>query len=1065
MKLKNCKKITSFFLTVALISTSCFTSISTVMADDGNLALNKPVYSGGIYHVQFSASNAVDGAMSTHWASGSLNKDNGVSGSTIIVDLESEYDIDTVIIRSERDMDRGGYTRAGWSIYVSKDFEFKNPVLIGTKTTPGEYGEDLEIQLNQPVRGRYVKVASTTGLVLSEIEVYGEIPKKAFNNNYSLKNYIDLEGSDADRLIPYLGILEGINGTEFSPLDLMKRKDAVKSVLSLINFEPGIAEKCFEDVDVADEYSSDIYSALSLGIISHSQKFRPDDYVTISEFYSMILRALGYGEYTAAIGDYPTGALVAAQKIGLDKDAELDGNEYVNRKSALNILYNALVSNVMEGTKISENGMSFKYGKKNETVLEKYFHMNLFNGVVTANNASTLNDLFESNLDNIVIGNKVYRDLTLSAYGAIGKNISFVVDSDDGNGIMAWWENIEENKVYEIDCADLDSVTKDSIQYYVNGTMQKKTLNIKNADVLKNGSACYDYAYNLESFKQDDSYIIFIDNNSDGVIEVVNIMQPMVIPIDTLKYDDNCIIISGKNNDFTQIDAYDNVDVMINGIPGKKRFLNNSSVIYAYLTPNNKNIALDGYATTTEKKIDAISSDSVTIEGEEYEFSDFYIKNKDKMGKLIVGAVAKCIIGKNNKLVWVEGESGITSLENLGFIMRTDTDKNKRSIRIFTEDSKFVNYELADKIKIDGTTLKSNYVYENSDIIERKYAIYKLDSEQKIKWIDTETYDPSKEADSKMYKVDDVSSSSRSHANAIFNGLKMLFPVKDDTKVFVLPWSKGEIMTSPEYEKYYRITQYPKIFSSVGVTLYYTDAFYMQDENGFPLFASRMHSTYDNVTFDGYSYCSKYSPCMVVTKVTKALNTNSDIAFCISGYNIADGSKVKYYTSSAINKYIDTFKIFADGVSAYIKDADNTIKDTKIDKAYLGDINDIKVGDIIKYQIVDNMISGLEKISDRNTDAEYRYGDEKNYAHVTHRYLFGEVNKVVDGVITYTAPNGVEVRELSKFNCCFVYENTKDGKGEIKIVSPSKLAAYFKDGQRCVVYLNGGRTRSLVLYN
>lgn len=1065
MKFKNCKSIIAVFLVIALIGVPFYTGVLTVFADEGNLALNKQVYSGGDFNASFAASRAVDGLLTTHWASGSVGAYSGVAKNTIIVDLGEEYDIDTVNVRSERDMDRGGYSRSGWSVYISTDFNFENAVLVSERNTSVKYGEDLEIQLERAVCGRYVKVTSTTMVVLSDIEVYGELPKKGLNNSYSLKDYSDLEPDDAAQLVTYLGILEGISDKEFGTLALLKRKEAVKSVLALTNYKTISTENCFDDVDADDEFGPYICGALSLGIISNAKNFRPEDYITTTELYTMILRALGYGEYAAALGNYPIGSLMAASKIGLDKDAEIDGNEYVNRKSALNIMYNALMLSVMENSKISEDGSTLRYGKKNKTVLEKYFHMSLFSGIVTANNASTLNDTVESNPENIVIDNKVYRDLTYSAYSAIGRNICFVVDSDDENGIMTWWENIKENKIYEIDCGDLESVSKNSIKYYVNGTMQKKQFNITNADILKNTSACYDYAYNLDSFKQEDAYIVLIDNDSDGVIEVVNIMQPTVVPVDAIDFGGESVTIAGKDGKSISFENYDNVNVMINGAPGKKRLLNNSAVVYAYLTPNNKNVTLDGYTTVIEGETEAIGNDSVTIDGEEYEFSDYYKSNQNKMGNISVGAISKYTIGKDQKVVWVDDSHGLNSLEKLGFITRTDVDGNRKSVRIFNDNSEFVTLELADKVTVDGVTLKVNYISENPDVIAEKYAIYKLDSEQKIKWIDTENYDAASEPDSKMYKVEGVSPATcRSHANAVFDGFKMLFPTKSDMKVFFIPYSRGKIMTSAEYEKYYFTTVYSSTFSSAGILLNDNDAFYRQDENGFPLFASRSCRTSDDITTGDYAACAKYSPVMVVTKITKALNPDDDEAYSISGYDFRTGAQIKYSTSSALQKCINTSKIFADGVSEYINNSTNAIISTKINDRYLENIDDIKCGDILKYNLVNNTIIGLEKICERDLNSEYRFGDEVSFPHTSYRYLCGEVISIEEGLITYEAQNGIEVREYDKFRYCFVYENTNDGKGSVSLISPSKLPMYFRSGQRCIVYLNVGKAASIIVY-
>ena len=165
-----------------------------------------------------------------------------------------------------------------------------------------------------------------------------------------------------------------------------------------------------------------------------------------------------------------------------------------------------------------------------------------------------------------------------------------------------------------------------------------------------------------------------------------------------------------------------------------------------------------------------------------------------------------------------------------------------------------------------------------------------------------------------------------------------------------------------------------------------------------------------------------------------------------------------------IKKCVNTAKIFADNITEYIDSGSNKVKPTTIANEYLDDINSIKAGDILKYETVDNMIVGLEKIIDRDKISEYRFGEEVSYPHTSYRYLCADVISIDNGLITYEGQNGVEVRECGKFKVCFTYESGRDGKGEVSAISPSKMPSHFKSGQKCVVYLNVGRVVSVILY-
>ena len=218
--------------------------------------------------------------------------------------------------------------------------------------------------------------------------------------------------------------------------------------------------------------------------------------------------------------------------------------------------------------------------------------------------------------------------------------------------------------------------------------MPKRTFNITNADILKNGAAYYDCTYDLESFKLDDSYIVLIDNNSDGKIDVVNIMEPTVIAVDTIDLGSDDVTLIGKGGESVKFEDCDNMNILINGVKGKRRFLSSSAVVYAYVSSNKKNAVFDGYTTVVEDKIESIGEDSVTIGGNEYEFSDYFRRNREIMEKLAVGATLKCAIGKDSKLVWAYDNGGVASPEKLGFIAQPDTNADDRSFRVFTVDCK-----------------------------------------------------------------------------------------------------------------------------------------------------------------------------------------------------------------------------------------------------------------------------------------------------------------------------------------------------------------------------------------
>lgn len=145
---------------------STFKTIAVSQAfEDGNLAFGKPTTASSSESSAYSASNVVDGSLTTRWASTFTDPQ------WIKIDLQASYDINKVILKWE--------AAAGKSYQIQVSDDNKNWTNIYSTTT-GAGGIET---LNVVGTGRYIRMygkarTTTYGYSLFEFQVFGTIATK-----------------------------------------------------------------------------------------------------------------------------------------------------------------------------------------------------------------------------------------------------------------------------------------------------------------------------------------------------------------------------------------------------------------------------------------------------------------------------------------------------------------------------------------------------------------------------------------------------------------------------------------------------------------------------------------------------------------------------------------------------------------------------------------------------------------------------------------------------------------------------------------------------------------------
>lgn len=1023
-------------------------------ADAGleNVALNKTVYSSGNWSATMMDTMAVDGNYSTIYASGAISAENPLQLSSeeksgLMVDLEEICLVSQIKITPRTDMDET-YSRKNWKVYVSDNIEFKNAELVGEKKLAGVFKEPLEINFSAAKKIRYIKVVNVnTMITVSELEAWG-IP---IGSGTGFADYSDMESSNASYLLSYLEIIK--NSSSYEPLKLVTRKEAAEYMMKLINDGMESDKVYFKDVPAEHDYAKIIGACCEHGIISQAENFRPDDFISEYEFLVMILRVLGYSQMPDFDFNNSVSVNNKANELKLLKNTDFAAEENVSRENAMWIMYNALNTQVLE---LEFSGKTVKLAK-GDYLLTDSFDLILQKGIVTANNETSLSDITYNSGNHISIDNVDYSDESETLYEYIGRRIVYGVDKDDNSVIKFGFVDFEKNSIETIKCKDLIDIDQTTVTYYNNSS--KKRYKIEDAKILKNNIAFADYRMELSYFDVPDGYLELIDNDDDGVYEVINIMEPTVVDVEKISFA-NGLSIAVKGGEKYDFDNYDHLDMTLNGRDASEKSFMNARFVLLYATHDRKNIRVEGYSTNQTGLVGTISDEWIKIGEEEYYYSDFYNENKDSFTQVDPGDTIT-VYYADNKVFFI-GKSESNDAETIGFILRTKVNEEEDSVsfRVYTINGSFRDLKAENKLTVDGSKWNIERIINNRDYFNKKFVKFKANSQDLLKWIDTENYVESNEADSVMKKIDGITSSCRKNIDGIWSSFVMVAAVKPNTPMFIIPMTGGSYGTGMEFEKYYSISKFSSVYTYNGQTIKEADGFYNEDSDGYAGFG---FSTKNVPIISGtYAACTKVtSPIVVLSGISQTINDDDVAVGMIKGYNLLDGSAVSYIMPENMEYAVDAPRIVNDKVSGLYNTSSNAVlRDVEIPDNYLYPISNLKKGSVLRVEVSGIYITGLDLISDIEAEDTPIYTCENGLGYIYAGVLTMEatLENISDGVLKYNTGFGTAIKDYSEFSTMIIV----DGKN-ISKVNVSELPQYFVRGKKAFMLFKAGKAIGIVI--
>lgn len=516
-------------------------------------------------------------------------------------------------------------------------------------------------------------------------------------------------------------------------LQIVNRKDADKTVTRgdaagivarLLGYKDDMMESgdVFADVSESNENAKAIYTAHKLGIISGTEQsvFEPSANVTWEQLAKMIVVGLGYGERAEHYGGFPSGYLLVASELKLDKNVTIENREKITGRTAAQIAENALKATVHPYTNIVYN--------PHVSLLYQMFRLEKYSGVVTGVPAASYTpNSYAENENDVYINDVRYLKGDSSVADMIGYGIDFYVVDDQSDPQTVVFAEKRRHREQIIDLENIKKVSVDrksiSIEYYASESARRAVtaqLTFENTGLIYNGMYT-DITKTEEDFLDfSDGSVKLIDYNDDGKWDFIVVERITTARVKTysnttktltFEYD---VEIGGRMTNSLDLTSYDIVtfddnlsfatlkvgDVLEIRLPKNDTFA--QKVIY--INADNRVIREELSQIKTKD-----GKTCITAGGQDYEFSDDYAAfAKEMLSSLQLGVEYTMYLTKSGKIAYVTPH--MEEERVYGYLVGLAQGLfDSVTMRVYMDDGKFHVLELADRVQVyrDG-------VYEGS---------------------------------------------------------------------------------------------------------------------------------------------------------------------------------------------------------------------------------------------------------------------------------------------------------------------------------------------------------------
>lgn len=677
--------------------------------------------------------------------------------------------------------------------------------------------------------------------------------------------------ADSDAAYDYdISLLRGLEITDDTASDTVTRAMFCQYVSNIINYrmKPQNKNGRFSDMSETHPNSGAVYNLFERGYISGKSEtsFDPDSPILYEQALKILLNAAGFGVLADSYGDYPVNYLRIGSEYGFTKGtAKKVGDELTTGEAA------AFLSNALKQPVPVQSGFggerSFSLdGEK--TMLSEFMGIKKISGIMTDNGIASLTGSSKVREKYVKInGNELFAGEN-SYVSYLGCLVDAYAANDDEKKIIYLACN-ERNKILSVSAETiLDEDKNFSINKIVYEDIKGgiKTAKISpDADFILNNSTLLDVT--KKDISIDCGELILIDNNGDGINEVVLIKKPVICSVSGVDANNGKLFLSGGKAALNLRDAAF-LSITKNGKIISISDISKDDVIKAYV---NADEDIYEISVITRKITGAVNS--VGNHGSYVEISGamYTVLNKDLISSSMLNGVYTFLLDDEGKIVDVKAFSH--SEAKVAMLRDAKVKKNLNGslqLKLLGCDGEIFILSCAKKLMIDSDSSMSageaeTYLCANA---KNKLIKYELDINGEINEIKT-AYEGKSMPDDKIGELQMYQGGEKLQYSGSQNCFGGKILISGDTKIFLIPAS------SDEDEKF--IVSDISFFNHTSS--YFIDAYTIGIENGFAEYVICKNE-------EEQTYTNKDNP-VLVDKIVKTLSENGEVELCLKGYGVS----------------------------------------------------------------------------------------------------------------------------------------------------------------------------------
>lgn len=814
----------------------------------------------------------------------------------------------------------------------------------------------------------------------------------------------------------------------------ISRSQAAHLVASL-NGLGGIGSKVTEsytDVNAKTEYVSDITVLSDLGIIGgySDGTFKPDNSISGGEVIKLILSAAGYSAVAQASGGYPAGYYSCAAKCGLLKGLTVSLTDPLTFADAVTLMYNALDVEIMTAESISSEGENLKT-YDGQTVLTQMLGIQKEEGVVTSTPYAALTPAGKSARGEVIIDGKKFAEGESGAAQLFGcKAEYYFKENEAGLDVILFAATSDNVRIVEIEADNFEKYTGSEFVYFEGGKERSVSVS-KVTDIVYNNAP----AVGLNSsLKLSNGTIRLIDNDGSGAYDVCLIKEYRNVYAENIDYSNGIIYDKYNMANAVKFDPADvGESVIIYDRKGNEvplRHIELDSLLSCLISIDGESIIIYEVVKEIIGVVNGIVRDGdcdfITIGDTEYRVAK---ELADSGAEWNLGDKLICYLDINGRLAALgDSKAGKHRWAILEKLRKGTGIEAEISMRVFeetAEEGKLTNFDFAPKVEIDDFLYKEAEL--TFDTLSEKFSglrvpiKFALNADGEVSSIITERgNDFVCMSDYTSYMVD---------YNTQVLGGKIGY--NDSTLVFSVP---GNGLG----EENYRVTPLTK---QLGHNTSYTLKVYKEDDEALDADVILIQNT------DNSAHITKYSPTMMVERVSETFDENGMPQIKVSGY---EGLGYQSYLASDYS-VLSQMKALGDASGSIY-----SVKEGDLIRFVLNSKNCIKAAQLV-YRGEDNKI-----YSDNPSSSNY-------YESV--RVLMGSVY-MKDGVaflvsaatdLNAVDPSSLDLYKVNDGSSVLLYDRKKD---EITRGNASDLLDFKSFGINCsdvVLFATAGELDTLIV--